>query len=164
LIKENKKFNLTILSTDTHEPFGFHDPVCNYEKKIINSALKCSSKNLLKFVNFVENNYSDKIRIVILGDHLYRFGNNYSFEMPEKRTIFNKFILNNNKKIMRDTINHYDFYPTILDFIDVTFDINKVGLGYSGFKEVKEEKYLNEINELEQNIYNKSLFYENFWK
>ena len=65
---------------------------------------------------------------------------------------------------MRDTINHYDFYPTILDFIDVTFDRNKVGLGYSGFKEVKEEKYLNEINELEQNIYNKSLFYENFWK
>ena len=37
---------------------------------------------------------------------------------------------------MRDNINHYDFYPTILDFIDVRFNDNKIGLGYSGFKKV----------------------------
>ena len=164
LINNNQKFLISILTTDTHEPFGYHDPKCNNLNKNIQSAIKCSSKNLLEFISFIETEYPDKMRIIILGDHLYRFGNKNNFVIPKNRTIFNKFLANKNKKIMRDYINHYDFYPTILDFIDVGFNDNKIGLGYSGFKKVKQDEYKIQSDEIKRNILNKSKFYENFWK
>ncbi len=164
LINNNQKFLISILTTDTHEPFGYHDPKCNNLERNIQSAIKCSSKNLLEFISFIETEHPDKMRVIILGDHLYRFGNNNNFVVPKNRTIFNKFLTNNNKKIMRDYINHYDFYPTILDFIDVGFNDNKIGLGYSGFKKVKPNEYKIQNNEIKENILNKSKFYENFWK
>ena len=71
---------------------------------------------------------------------------------------------NENKEIMRDNINHYDFYPTILDFIDVRFNDNKIGLGYSGFKEVNLDEYKFQSDQIKNNILNKSKFYESFWK
>ena len=164
LTNSNQKFNLTILTSDTHEPNGFHDPLCNYNDKIINSALKCSSENLLEFIKFIKTKYNNEIRIVVLGDHLYRFGNNIKFDLPKKRTIFNKFFSDLPKKIMREDINHYDFFPTIIDFIDVEYEGNKLGMGYSGFKDVNEKIYLNSSIKIEKNILNRSKFYENFWK
>jgi len=159
----NQKFNITILTSDTHEPNGFHDPICNHNDKIINSALKCSSENLLKFIKFVKNKYNNEIRIVVLGDHLYRFGNDITFDLPKNRSIFNKFFSNTPKKIMREDINHYDFFPTIIDFIDVKYEENKLGMGYSGFKEVNEKIYLNSLKKIRKHILNRSKFYESFW-
>lgn len=164
LVNDKKKFLLTILTTDTHEPFGYHDPKCNSLNQDIQSAIKCSSKSILDFISFIENEYPGKMKIIILGDHLYRFGNKNDFLIPNNRTIFNKFLTNEDKEIMRNNINHYDFYPTILDFIDVRFNDNKIGLGYSGFKEVSLDEYKFQNDQIKNNILNKSKFYESFWK
>ena len=123
-----------------------------------------TSENLLEFIKFIKTKYNNEIRIVVLGDHLYRFGKNIKFDLPKKRTIFNKFFSDLPKKIMREDINHYDFFPTIIDFIDVKYEGNKLGMGYSGFKEVSEKIYLNSSIKIKKNILNKSKFYENFWK
>ena len=164
LVNNQEKFNITILTSDTHEPNGFHDPQCDHKQQIINSALKCSSKNLLNFIKFIRDKYNNEIRIIVLGDHLYRFSNDNSFELPEKRTIFNKFFSNENKNIMRESINHYDFFPTIIDFIDIQYNGNRLGLGYSGLKKVENKVYSKHLKEIKKNIFNKSKFYESFWK
>ena len=109
-------------------------------------------------------NDNNEIRIIVLGDHLYRFSNDNSFELPEKRTIFNKFFSNENKNIMRESINHYDFFPTIIDFIDIQYNGNRLGLGYSGLKKVENKVYSKHLKEIKKNIFNKSKFYESFWK
>jgi len=64
---------------------------------------------------------------------------------------------------MREDINHYDFFPTIIDFIDVKYEENKLGMGYSGFKEVNEKIYLNSLKKIRKHILNRSKFYESFW-
>ena len=61
-------------------------------------------------------------------------------------------------------MNHYDFFPTILNLIGYEFDENKLGLGYSGVKEINQNIYNAYIDKLDENIQNKSKKYISFWK
>ena len=166
LKKDNELFNLTILTTDTHSPYGYLDPKCKKSGKNLNDTVRCTSKNINSFINFLKEEYPNNLDIVILGDHLFHGGNKALDDKfkNQKRDIFNMFISNNDFELKRDYINHYDLYPTILDFMGFQFSANRLGLGYSGLKSFDNNEYENYIIKLNENIQNKSETYKNFYK
>ena len=159
----SSKFNLTILTTDTHEPNGYLDPNCKLKENNIKSVVKCSTEELYNFIYYLTDKYGDKINIVVVGDHQFRFKNNSQYDGKD-RTIFNRFISDNEKIFYRNKLNFYDLFPSIVDFINIKYVDNKLGIGVSGFKKIDIREYNKRYNLLEENILNRSKFYENFWK
>ena len=165
LKKENKLFNLTILTTDTHNPFGFLDPKCEINGEKLNDVIKCTSKNINFFINFLKEEFPNNLDIVILGDHLFPGNKELDPKIESyKRNIFNMFISKKKFELKRNYINHYDFYPTILNFMGFEFEKNRLGLGYSGLKIFDDNEYEDYIIKLNENIQNKSKFYKNFYQ
>tara|TARA_B100000315_G_scaffold257438_1_gene306370 strand:+ start:939 stop:2417 length:1479 start_codon:yes stop_codon:yes gene_type:complete len=166
--KQNReRFNVTILTTDTHEP-GFVNNKCtssmntNYNR--LSKALVCTSESLFNFVKFVENNFSEDTAIVIFGDHLYPKLLDLNLNNTgQERTIYNR-IISKNFSIYRDLINHYDLFPTILNLLNFSFKNNRLGLGFSAVKSTDINNYHNYFKDLQKNIQNKSDYYIEFWK
>ena len=72
LSKQNKPFNLTLLTTSTHNPFGIHDKRCkNSTDHILLNAVECTNYLIYDFVQFLQkqDNYKNTV-ILILPDHL----------------------------------------------------------------------------------------------
>ena len=55
-------------------------------------------------------------------------------------------------------------FPTIIDFANVKYNDNKLGLGVSGFQNFNIKEYNERYKMIEDNILNRSEFYESFWK
>ena len=167
-LKKNKeKFNITILTTDTHEP-GFIDNKCNLEINTnynnLAKALICTSEELYNFVKFIQNNFSDDTAIIMLGDHIYPQPLHLNIKNPKiERTLYNR-IISKDFSIYRDLISHYDLFPTILNLLDFTFENDRLGLGFSALKSTDIIYYNNYFKKLEENIQNKSDYYVEFWK
>ena len=165
--ESNDKFNITILTTDTHDP-GFVDDKCvakmSADLSKLNKAVICSSESLYKFVEYIQNNYADNTAIIILGDHIYpgKINGNY-LDNTVERTIYNS-IISKDFSLKRDLANHYDMFPTILNLLNFSFKNNRLGIGYSVVKETNINNYNNYFKELEDNIQNKSDRYVEFWK
>jgi len=98
-----------------------------------------------------------------LGDHQFRFKNNTKYN-DKDRTIFNRFISIDKTKFYRHKLNYYDLFPTIIDFANVEYNDNKLGLGVSGFQNFNIKEYNERYKLIEDNILNRSEFYESFWK
>lgn len=170
LIKNNlnnkKPFFLTIYTLDTHSPKGYpnHDCLLSKfnDKEItknfnIKHAVICSVDSLKNFILNL-NNLSDNIDVVILGDH--SFPDNKKMDT----SIYNKFILGENKKLNRDTMNHFDLYPTLLNLFGFKFENNQLGLGFNIFDEIDLELYENHIFDLDKKLSGKSEKYLSFWE
>jgi len=167
LVSSNQKFNITILTTDTHDP-GFIDDDCTHDENEnfsnIMNAVICTSDVLYDFINFIYDNYYENTSIVILGDHIYP--GKLSLSTSDKnaeRSIYNSLI-SKDIKIYRDLINHYDFFPTILNLLNFSFNQDKLGLGVSFIKNTNIDNYNLYYDNLVNNIQNKSDFYVKFWK
>ena len=167
IIKELKMqkehFNITLLTTDSHYP-GYFDDKCankdNSNKKNLTFTINCTAKHLYKFIETIKKKYGESIVIVVVGDHLMPKINN--IDTSSKEFIYNRFI-NTNIKILRDKMNHYDLYSTILDLINYPYT-NKVGLGYSVLREHPDLNYESYKELMIEEIEKKSNFYYEFWK
>ena len=85
-----------------------------------------------------------------------------NIDTSSEEFIYNRFI-NTNIKILRDKMNHYDLYSTILDLINYPYT-NKVGLGYSVLREHPNLNYESYRELMIEEIEKKSNFYYEFWK
>ena len=167
LNKNKDKFNITILTTDTHYP-GFVDNKCdtktNTNLSRLTKAMICTSETLYKFIKYIQDNYPDNTTIVILGDHIYPGELNVNnLNNKAERPLFNR-IISKDFSINRDLINHYDLFPTILNLLNFSFKNNRLGLGYSAVKDTDIDYYNSYFKNLEENIENKSDRYVEFWK
>lgn len=143
--KEGKKFNFTLINTDTHHPFGF-SPECltddiSTETLQAYEAYKCSSSLIKKFFDDLENEGAlDNTVVIILGDHLAYRDIIGALNKRNKRNIY--FKINSKKKIERSKMNHFDVAPTILDALDILPNDNKqFGFGVSLFQDKNEFNY-----------------------
>ena len=161
----NELFNLTILTTDIHPPNGFLEESCKKTNNVLNDTIKCTSKNISQFVKFLNKELPNKVSILILGDHLFqgnlKLGKQFN-DYP--KYIYNLFISQGNLDVKRNTITHYDFFPTILNLMGYEFNENRLGLGYSGVKAINQDLYNDYIKKLNENIQNKSKKYISFWR
>lgn len=136
LHNQNKLFNLTILTLDTHAPYGYASNSCKEQgASTYQDVIKCTSNQIADFVKYAnDNNYLNDTNIVILGDHLYPLKHKMSAEaLNVERTIYNKFISNETSIKTREDINHFDMFPSIIKFLGFEIQGNKLGLGESAF-------------------------------
>lgn len=167
LAKEDKPFNLTLLTVDTHFEDGYYSKRCsgqnfgNQYKNVIN----CNDSMVYDFINWIKKQdfYKDTT-IILVGDHLTmdvdffdEYDSNYT------RTIYNVFI--NSAKKTDNTKNRlfmtYDIFPSILTSMGITYDGDRVGIGtdlFSSSKTLTEEYGYEYVFE---ELNKKSVFYNN---
>lgn len=161
----NKPFNLTLLTVDTHHPYGHMSKLCRERGAVtFEDIVKCDADQVAEFVDFIKDKgYLHDTNVVVIGDHLVM--GNLIIEKLEKgdRSIFNKFISKDSFKKNREEILHFDLFPTILEFIGFDVVGDKLGLGYSGFSREnilpEENRYKDFIKSLNKN----SPLYKNLW-
>ena len=162
--QNNKPFNYTILTANTHFSDGYTEKTCILDNnRKYASSISCSDKMIYDFVNWIKKQkfYKDTV-IVITGDHLSM--DKKHFEKVDKnytRTVFNTFLNTNIKNVNNKNrmVSSFDIFPTTLSALGATWEKDRLGLGtnlFSDEKTIFEEygyEYVN--NELKK----KSLFY-----
>lgn len=162
-----KLFNLTIMTIDTHGPSGKVSRFCAQKgAKTLDQIVECSSEQTADFIKFIiNNNYLEDTNIVIIGDHLL-MGSALEDKLSKSsnRSIFNKFI--SDKPIIknREEILHFDLFPTILEYINLSVSGNRLGLGYSAISKLDAFPPKNRYEEMKSKLLNYSDTYLDLWK
>lgn len=166
LAQKDKPFNLTILTLDTHGPTGRYSNTCKREGvKDYEGIVTCDASIVADFVRYIrQKNYDKNTDIVIIGDHLLmRAPTSETLEKGKNRSIFNKFISQIPLTPNRDTIFHYDVFPSIMYILGFRFDDNKLGLGASVFGDLYGDTLDKEVD-LDSKLQAPSAEYLELWK
>lgn len=141
LSSNDKPFNLTLLTTNTHHIGGYIDENCEtkYDEKYKN-AIACSDKQIYEFIEWVkQQEFYNNTTIVITGDHLSMDPTFFENVDGSKRTNYNVFINTNKEKknITNRTFNTMDIYPTIISSIGGNIEGDRLALGTNLFSDKK---------------------------
>ena len=129
--KDDKPFNFTMLTADTHPTDGYLDASCDkvYDQNYLNSY-HCADKMLGEFIDWVQNqDFYKNTTIVIVGDHLTMQNNlKEMFDVPGKRYIYNTFINSkiNSKNNQNRSFTSMDIYPTVLASLGFEIEGNRL--------------------------------------
>lgn len=119
LYKQNKPFNLTVLTVDTHIPKGLPSSECKAkygENLEYGSVIKCTSSKIAETVKYIrKNDTRNNTIILVVGDHL-SMKNLYTSKLnTKKRSIFaSLFIPNKEVKEIENKVYAVDFFPILL--------------------------------------------------
>lgn len=140
---ENKPFNFTMLTVDTHHPYGYQSSLCEdkFEDGLSNSIYHMD-QNLREFFSWLEiqDFYKDTV-VVIQGDHTSMAAEyihkNYDFHFD--RRIWNTFIHSvvRPKQEKNREFTTMDLFPTVLAALGYDIEGNRAGLGTNLMSEEK---------------------------
>ena len=166
LAASHQRFDLTLLTVDTHEPEGHLSARCTERGYAsFEGVVSCTAQEVADFVRFAQDNgYLEDTNIVILGDHLSRKNplTDQLTKQPE-RTIFNTFISQQTPQPNRAQLLHFDLMPTILEFAGYEVPGGRLGLGYSGFNQHSVQPPTARAADMEKDLLNRSDLYMNLW-
>lgn len=161
LSSQNKPFNLTMLTVDTHFPDGYRCSLCKkqYDTDYAD-AVACADRQVYNFVKWIkQQDFYKDTTIVIAGDHTSmvdtgsKFWKNLSKGSGYRRTVFNTIINPqcSYKKAVEENrkFTTMDMFPTTLAALGVKIDGERLGLGtnmFSGKETLREELGANYIN------------------
>ena len=131
-----QRFNLTLLTLDTHNPRGFRSPDCVRRGiRSFEDIVECASRQTADFVQYIERSgYLKDTQVVILGDHLAVSNPVYdALRRIHDRRIFNRFVSDAPPAMNTQDILPFDLFPTMLEFVGFTVPGERLGLGYSAF-------------------------------
>ncbi|MBR4282623.1 MAG: LTA synthase family protein, partial [Clostridia bacterium] len=142
LSMENKPFNFTMLTADTHFPNGYKCRLCkeNHDEQYAN-VLECSSKQVASFVEWIKTqDFYKNTTIIICGDHLtmdsdFLSGVDDDYVRTNYNCIINSAVTTqkqNNRKF-----GSFDMFPTTLAAMGVKIKGERVGLGTNLFSNQK---------------------------
>lgn len=172
---EDKPFNFTFLTADTHFPKGHPCSQCDKkenDKYTYDDVMQCSSRQVKLFVDWCKDQpWYENTTIVIVGDHL-TMDVDMGERMDEngyKRGVYN-CIINGaidipEEKTKNKPFTTFDLFPTTLAAMGYKIDGNRLALGtnlYSDEKTLLEKHSLDYINsELAKvsKFYNKNILY-----
>ena len=143
LASTGKPFHLTMLTVDTHHPYGYVDR--NYQKEYpeqLSNIIRGNAEKIGAFVEWLkEQPFYDDTVILIIGDHLSMAEEYISgtYDKTYDRTVFNALIhsevsTDRNKNRM---FTSFDWYPTILNAMGVDVEGDRLGFGVSLFSDKK---------------------------
>ena len=148
LSQEEKPFNFTTLTVDTHFQDGYKCEDCpNKWDEQYKNVISCSSQKVGEFIKWIkEQDFYENTTIVISGDHLSMQSNFFEltegqeYEKKVVNMIINPAIEPTNTSRIYSTL---DMYPTTLAAMGATIEGNKLGLGTNLFSEEQTliEKY-----------------------
>ena len=162
LANQDKPFNFTLLTANTHHIDGYLEKDCKKKFNLkYNNAIYCSANQINEFVRWIqEQSFYDNTTIVIVGDHVSMQPNLY--DINTKRRTYNLFInsyldtTNNKNRIF----NNMDMFPTTLASIGVNIQGNRLGLGTNLFSDEKTLMERDGTNSFINRIKLNSKFYE----
>ena len=170
--KEDKPFNLELITIDTHFTDGF---IGNYSLNKYDTQYEnvyaTESKLIYDFVNWVkEQDFYDNTTIVIVGDHISMQTQFFKERGAKDRYVYNCIINPINKEANNKNriITALDTYPTIVSSIGGIIENDKLGLGvnlFSNKKTLAEEygvKYLDKELQKKSNFYNDSILKDKY--
>ncbi len=129
-------FNLTLLTLDTHNPFGYRSPTCRARGvKSFEDIVQCTTQQVAELVKFAaDSGYLKDTQIIVIGDHLAK-SNPVSGTlqlMPERR-MFNRFISDSMPQQNTEDIMPFDLFPSIVQLLGIEVPGDRLGLGYTAF-------------------------------
>ena len=162
LSKDDKPFNFTMLTVDTHFIDGYKCHLC--EDKFpsqYENVMACSSRQVSAFIKWCQSQswYKDTT-IVLSGDHPTMNGGINGNTEWKDRKVYTAYI---NADAKRETTNNRNYatldnFPTTLAAMGVKIPGNKLGLGVNLFSKEKTllEKY--SLDHVDEEIKKKSVF------
>lgn len=136
LHESGQRFNLTLLTLDTHNPRGFRSPDCVRRGiRSFEDMIECVSHQTADFVRHIERaGYLKDTQVVIVGDHLAVSNPVYdALRRIQARRIFNRFISDTPPAPNTQDILPFDLFPTLLQFVGFDVPGERLALGYSAF-------------------------------
>ena len=159
LAKEDKPFNLTLLTVDTHFPDGYVCRLCqnNYPDNQYANVYRCASRQVTDFVNWIKKqDFYENTTIVISGDH-HTMDRDFCDHVPKsyQRKVYTVFLNAAAKRKERNKREYstFDYFPTTLAAMGVEIPGNRLGLGtnlFSGESTLTEKFGKEEKKELEE--------------
>ena len=135
LAKEDKPFNLTLLTVDTHFPDGYVCRLCqnNYPDNQYANVYRCASRQVTDFVNWIKKqDFYENTTIVISGDHP-TMDRDFCDHVPKsyQRKVYTVFLNSAAKRKDRNKREYstFDYFPTTLAAMGVEIPGNRLGLG-----------------------------------
>lgn len=165
-------YNLSVLTVDSHEP-GFLGQECDASQETqMGSAVRCTADELARFLEEIEREGVLKdTAVVVMGDHLAMVGASSDFadELLERegRTIFHRVSTPRELAPVRQRIDHFSMFPTILRVMGFEVEGGRAGLGLSGVDDVSTGGTMYELGEQERGVLLEapsSGIYERFWE
>ena len=154
LDKENKPFNFTMETADTHFPDGYLSEKAEkkHDSQYAN-VISYSTKEAVDFVKWIQKQpFYEDTTIVITGDHPSMDKKFFKdFDSNYERTIINLIL---NAPVTTDNVQNrqfapFDMFPTILSTLGVEIEGDRLGLGtnlYSNKKTIIEEQGIDTVN------------------
>jgi phosphoglycerol transferase len=131
-----KPFNLTLLTLNTHNPFGYLGKGCRDRgARDFEGIVHCSAVQVAEFVEYARAmGYLEDTVVVIVGDHLAVPNPVWDkLRSAPQRRIFNLFIDKDAPRPDRDDLLPFDLFPSILELMGFRVPGGRLALGYSGF-------------------------------
>ena len=173
-------FNFTMLTVDTHYPYGWQCEDCRNETvapedaseseiKYANykNALSCSSRKVVDFVRWIQQQpFYENTTIVISGDHLTMSKDVYNevSESGYQRTTVNIFInaAATPVKTKNRDFGTFDMYPTTLAALGCKIEGERLGLGTNLFSDKATIAETIGYERLNEELSNQSDFYNTY--
>ena len=167
LHEAGQPFNLTFTTIYTHGPDGHYSKYCRqHGVKNFTGIVECTSDQVADFVKFIKKSgYLKDTNIVILGDHLAMYNPvSHLLDKVPERHIYNNLI-SADKSISRNrnSIVHFDLFPTMLEFIGIHVEGDRMGLGYSAITRNGKLPPTREYEDMKADLLNKSDAYLGLW-
>ena len=139
LAKEDKPFNFTMLTADTHHIGGYVCELCGNEHEAqYENVLSCSSRQVYHFVEWLQQqDFYENTTIVISGDHPTMDESYISqyYDESQPRKVYNCFInaSGDDQYSKNREFNTFDLFPTTLSAMGVQIEGEHLGLGTNLF-------------------------------
>lgn len=154
LAAQDKPFNLTMLTVDTHHISGYVCEKCKKDHDVQTAnVVECADNQLKEFVQWIKlQDFYEESVIVITGDHPRMDKELVENIAYNERSIYN-LMMNSETKVRGATINRdfsaLDIFPTTLSALGFTWGSNKLGLGtdmFSGENTLLEDLSIEHMN------------------
>lgn len=166
LSKGKQPFHFTMLTVDTHHPYGYRDEKCKEEyPEQLSNIIRESSRKLGAFMEWLKQQpFYEDTTIVISGDHTSMAAEyiRHTYDKEYERTVFHTIIhsvhppLHHKNRIFTSM----DMFPTILTAMGAKIEGDRLGLGvdlFSGKRTLAERMGL---KKLDQELRKQSPFYK----
>lgn len=128
-------FNLTLLTLDTHNPFGFMSNACRRRGAAdFGGIVRCASSQIAEFIEFARaRGYLQDTVIVVIGDHLAVPNPLYDKleQAGARRGMFNLIVGEKLPRPNTDELLPVDMFPTLLELVGMEVQGDRLALGYS---------------------------------
>lgn len=171
LKQSGKPFFLSMLTLDTHGPKGNLSEYCRNNGYVqeTSSIFDCVISQTENFIDDLQQaGILDDTVLVISGDHSFmgpkKAGWNLlvSQKVRDNSRLFFTVIHPDGKKIMADTMNHFDMFPTVLSSLGYEIEGSAAGLGHNLYA-MPSLSSEHSINEFRKALRTNSKGYLSFW-